>query len=174
MSRVQRRCARPAATGFTLLEILLVLVILALTASLTLPALVRPAGTELRVATGTVVTALRRAREAAVNRQRPTVLVVDVDARSILVSGEETTPRRLPEHLELTLFTARSELEGERRGRIRFFPDGSSTGGRVTVASGERRYHVDVDWLTGQVRVRAGMPGDGAGDGADAAVELRS
>ena len=38
-------------------------------------------------------------------------------------------------------------------GAIRFFPDGSSTGGRVTLMVGERSYAVDVDWLTGRVRV---------------------
>jgi general secretion pathway protein H len=41
----------------------------------------------------------------------------------------------------------------ERQGAIRFFPDGGSNGGRVTVASGERKYEVDVDWLTGRVAI---------------------
>ena len=36
---------------------------------------------------------------------------------------------------------------------IRFYSDGSSTGGRITVASGERKYLVDVDWLTGRVSI---------------------
>jgi general secretion pathway protein H len=151
-------CSRPAP-GFTLLEILLVLVVMVIGASLTLPALVRPSGTELRTATGSVVAGLRRARDAAVNRQRATVLTVDTQARRFAVSGE---PRehQLPSRVQVQLFTARSELEGEGRGRIRFFPDGSSTGGRVTLASGEQRYHVDVDWFTGQVRTHAGTSGD--------------
>lgn len=148
---------RPAA-GFSLVEILLVLAVLAIGASLILPALVRPSGTELRAATGSVVAGLRRARDAAVNAQHPATLTLDLAARQFSVSGE-TGHRQLPQRIELTLFTARSELESERRGRIRFFPDGSSTGGRVTLASGERRYHVDVDWLTGQVRMHAGVDG---------------
>ena len=44
-----------------------------------------------------------------------------------------------------------------------FFPDGSSTGGRITLRSEVSAYRVDVDWLTGQVRVHAGAvdePGD--------------
>ena len=41
----------------------------------------------------------------------------------------------------------------ERQGSIRFFPDGGSNGGRITVASGERKYEVDVDWLTGRVAI---------------------
>lgn len=149
--------SRRPAPGFTLLEILLVLAILAIGAALTLPALVRPSGTELRTATGSMVAGLRRARDIAVSAQQPATLTVDLAERYFSVSGE-AGQRQLPQRIELTLFTARSELESDRRGRIRFFPDGSSTGGRVTLASGEHRYHVDVDWLTGQVRVH----GDGA------------
>ncbi len=43
-----------------------------------------------------------------------------------------------------------------KRGAIRFYPDGSSTGGRITVASGERKFLVDVDWLTGRVSIKEG------------------
>ena len=63
---------------------------------------------------------------------------------------------QLPEQLELKLYTAQSEIVNERQGAIRFFPDGSSTGGRVTLASGERKFLVDVDWLTGKVSIRSG------------------
>lgn len=148
---------RARARGFTLLEILLVLAVLAIGAALILPALVRPSGTELRTATGSVVAGLRRAREAALSTQQPAALSVDLDARRFSVSGE-AGHRQLPQRVDLQLFTARSELDSGHRGHIRFFPDGSSTGGRVTLVSGERAYHVDVDWFTGQVRVYAGPP----------------
>ena len=83
---------------------------------------------------------------------------MDVEKRRFEIDGG--TGRDLPEGIGVKLFTARSELLDGDRGRIRFFPDGSSTGGRVTLASGERRYFVDVDWLTGLVRVRSGDAGD--------------
>ena len=35
--------------------------------------------------------------------------------------------------------------------QIRFFPDGSATGGRVRLARDNRQYVVVVDWLTGSV-----------------------
>jgi general secretion pathway protein H len=34
---------------------------------------------------------------------------------------------------------------------ILFFPDGGSTGGRLTLATGDRRRLIAVDWLTGRV-----------------------
>jgi general secretion pathway protein H len=36
---------------------------------------------------------------------------------------------------------------------VRFFPDGGSNGGRITLAAGDRKYDVDVDWLTGRVAI---------------------
>ena len=36
---------------------------------------------------------------------------------------------------------------------LRFVPDGGSNGGRITVASGARKFDVDVDWLTGRVAI---------------------
>mgnify|MGYP000847687737 CR=1 FL=1 len=59
----------------------------------------------------------------------------------------------LPPKVDLKLFTAQSDLLNERQGAIRFFPDGGSNGGRVTVSSGERKFEVDVDWLTGRVAI---------------------
>ena len=44
-------------------------------------------------------------------------------------------------------------MSSDKRGAIRFYPDGSSTGGRITVSSGERKFLVDVDWLTGRVSI---------------------
>ena len=58
-----------------------------------------------------------------------------------------------PEGIELKLLTAQTEVESERKGAIRFYADGSSTGGRITVSAGERKYLVDVDWLTGRVSI---------------------
>lgn len=36
---------------------------------------------------------------------------------------------------------------------VRFYPDGSATGGRITVSGAERTYHVMLDWLTGTVSI---------------------
>ena len=60
----------------------------------------------------------------------------------------------LPKRLNLALFTAQSELVREKTGGIRFFPDGTSTGGRVTVSAGESKQIVDVDWVTGRVAIQ--------------------
>jgi general secretion pathway protein H len=147
---------RDAQRGFTLLEMLLVLVIAASGYALVVRFTTGGvSGAELKSAARAVAAGLRDARGTAIATQRTAALTLDLEGRSFEVSGGRR-PRSLPERLELKLYTAQSEIVDERRGAIRFYPDGSSTGGRVTVASGERKLLVDVDWLTGRVSIKEG------------------
>jgi general secretion pathway protein H len=146
----------PAQSGFTLLELLLVLVIAA--ASYALVVRITSggvSGAELKSSARAVAAGLRDARGTAIATQEAAALTLDLEHRSFEVSGGKRA-RILPERLELKLYTAQSEIVDEKRGAIRFYPDGSSTGGRITVASGERRFLVDVDWLTGRVSIKEG------------------
>jgi general secretion pathway protein H len=142
--------------GFTLLELLLVLVIAATGYAL----VVRftgagVSGAQLKSAARAVAAGLRDARGVAIATQESAALNVDVEKRTIEVTGA-ARPRSLPDRLDIKLDTAQAEVVDEKRGAIRFYPDGSSTGGRVTLASGERRFLVDVDWLTGRVTIKEG------------------
>jgi general secretion pathway protein H len=148
--------ARRRARGFTLLEVLLVRVIAAAGYVLVIRFTgAGVSGAELKSAARAVAAGLRDARGTAIATQEPAALSVDLERRTIEVTGA-ARPRALPERLELKLYTAQSEVRDERHGAIRFFPDGSSTGGRVTVAAGERKLLVDVDWLTGRVSIKEG------------------
>lgn len=140
-------------SGFTLLELLVVVVIMGLVYVL-VPKMIFSgvSGPDLRAGSRDLASGLRQARSEAVNLRRDTSLVLDLEKRSFTLSGHEKT-YQLPEAVELKLYTAQSEIVNEKQGAIRFFPDGSSTGGRVTVASGERKFLVDVDWLTGKVSI---------------------
>lgn len=145
-----------AQRGFTLLELLMVLVIAASGYAL----VVRLAGSgvsgaELKSAARAVAAGLRDARGTAIATQESAALTIDLERRSFEVSGGRRA-RALPPRLDLKLYTAQSEIVDEKHGAIRFYPDGSSTGGRVTLASGERKLLVDVDWLTGRVSIKEG------------------
>lgn len=78
--------------------------------------------------------------------------MVDLEAHTFQVTGKQKT-FHIPKDVKVTLITAETEMVEEKRGGIRFFPAGGSTGGRVSVANGKRGYDVDVDWLTGKVRI---------------------
>jgi general secretion pathway protein H len=145
--------SRSEARGFTLLEIMVVLVIGAMAYAVVVG--IPGRGTsmaDLKAAARTLAAGLRTAQTTAMATRRDAQLTLDLDAHEFLVPGV-TEPRALPKEIELKLFTAQSEVTSDKRGSIRFYPDGSSTGGRITVASGERKYLVDVDWLTGRVTI---------------------
>jgi len=145
--------ARGQQQGFTLLEILVALVIGVLLVSLVPPLLSGMSGaTELRGAARQLAAGLRGARNEAVTRQRETVLTLDLAGHRFGVTGD---PRivALPESVALKLYTAQSELIDGATGNIRFFPDGSSTGGHITVSGPKLAYQVNVDWLTGAIAI---------------------
>lgn len=142
--------------GFTLVELLVVMVIIALVMGLVATSLSRSiSGAEARVAARKVVAALRYTRVRAILDKQETVFMVDTEARSYQAPGRPAVT--LPEGVDVSLTTARSELTSEEAGGIRFFPDGGSTGGHVDLAVNERLYRVDVAWLTGEATL---APGD--------------
>ena len=102
-----------APKGFSLLEILLVLVVLAVAASLILPALFQPSGTQLRIAAGSFAAGLRQARNDAVSTHRDVRFTVHLDVKEFAI-GTSTHRRRVPAQIELSVFTARSEVVEER------------------------------------------------------------
>lgn len=141
------------SAGFTLLELLVALVIGVLLVTLVPPLLSGLSdGTELRGAARLLAAGLRCARNQAVTRQQDAVLTLDLAQRRFGVSGD---PRviALPNSVAVTLYTAQSELLDHTTGTIRFFPDGSSTGGAITVSNPKIAYRVNVDWLTGAVAI---------------------
>jgi len=152
MDQERVRHVRPLTSGFTLIELLAVLFILALVAAIVVPSLGGNELLELKSAARNLAAGLRYTRNQALNDNRAAALSVDVGKRQFRLPGEKRM-RKLPEKIDIVLFTARSEQQGQQRGAIRFFPDGSSTGGRVTLSSDSVRFLVDVDWLTGKVSV---------------------
>lgn len=139
--------------GFTLIEVLVVLLLLAISYALVPPMFdIGGSTAELKAGARQVAAGLRTARSQAIARREETTLTVDVDARSFVLSGDKT-PRRLPRLVEIRVLTAQGEVSDAATAAIRFYPDGSSTGGRITLAMGERAFDVDIDWLTGQVEI---------------------
>lgn len=110
------------------------------------------AALELKSATRQLAAGLRKARSTAIARRQSAVLTLDVTGRLFAVSGDPKN-YTLPKQVEIALLTARSEQTKASEGSIRFFSDGSSTGGRITLSVGESRQAVDVDWLTGRVSI---------------------
>ena len=149
--------------GFTLLEVLVVLVIMALILVVVPPFLPNVmASTHVKSAARELAASLKTARSQAIDHQSETTLVVNVDQESyMLTEGSDNLNSNnqtyknlvLPDAADLSLITADSEKLSEHEGQIRFFPDGSSTGGQIKLAFKDQEYLVNVHWLTGRVRI---------------------
>jgi general secretion pathway protein H len=139
--------------GFTLLELLVVLTIVALAATVAAPLLSGGKDKEdFAASVRTVATALREARSLALTTNRSQALLVDVDRGAVRI-GNAGRLASLPKSVRLSLLTVAQERVDRGTGAIRFFSDGSSTGGRLTLLQGNRRSDVMVDWLSGRISI---------------------
>jgi general secretion pathway protein H len=159
-----RRCDQRfrSAGGFTLLEMMIVLVVAGIVVAVAVPSF-QPAitGMQLRSAAQDVASGLRHVRGHALATGREQVFTLNVTNHWYRVSGRKKT-YGLPGSVKLDLFTADQEIsEDGQGGTIRFYPDGSATGGRVTLSASGRKFRVDVNWLTGAIAVREDHDEDG-------------
>ncbi len=139
--------------GFTLLELLVVLAIMTLAITLVAP-LVSSAmpGVAIKSAARELTAGLRLARSRAIAQNREIVFRLDVQGRRYTV-GMRGKVRELPDDIDISFLTARSEQFSDSAANVRFFPDGGSTGGRIRLSHGKREFTVLVDWLTGRISV---------------------
>ncbi len=150
MKTVTSLAGRASAAGYTLLELLLVLAILAGMLSLVPPMFAGAvAGNEPHSAARQVLAALRYAHSRAVASRRPVAFTLDLDRRRYQVDGRPAVA--LPSSLAYTLITAESEVRDGGSGAIRFYADGSASGGRITLGNDAVTYRLDVAWLSGRV-----------------------
>lgn len=108
-------------------------------------------GAEARSAARKLVASLRYTRTRAIIEKSEQVFLLDTDNRSYQAPGRKQTI--LPEGVDVTITTARSELTSEAVAGIRFFPDGGSTGGHIELTVNKREYRINVAWLTGEARL---------------------
>ena len=137
--------------GFSLVELLVVLSIIALVAGLVVPVLrtVSPRY-ELSGAANAMSSAIRAARAAAIARNREVIFELDVDTGKFgtkLGGGGGA----VPSGAGIELVAARTEVIDGTKGRIRFYPDGTSTGGEVKIKRSGHTATVKVDWFNGRV-----------------------
>lgn len=147
-----RRLPPRRASGFTLIELIAVVVLLAIVLAIASLSLSKSLGSaKVRAASKDLVAALRYTRGQAIVKGKPQVLVMDLDNNSYVAPGKK--PVQLPKDMVLRLTTAETEQTGANSGGIRFFTDGSSTGGHVSVLMGEREWRINVAWLTGEIEL---------------------
>src|SRR5258708_18994516 len=134
--------------GFTLLELLVVLVIMGLVAaSMVSRGPPSQGGVNARAGAGAFAAMLRAGRARAIVANPPAGVFVDVVNRRF--GMDAVLDRALPVGVRLTVITGRGDVPPRGDGRIVFNPDGSSTGGPVDVEAAAPPTPLRGDWLAG-------------------------
>jgi len=169
----------PVSSGFTLLELLVVLVIISLLAGFVGPRL-GGSLTRLNLKTGSkqVASALRYARSQAASRCVTYRVLLNFEDREVTVqvpersdsTGEgdgvshinEDSPKerskhfKLPKGVRFDQAVSGGETWDAGTFQLAFYPDGGSSGGSVTLADEkDRQFQIDVDFITGTVMLKA-------------------
>ncbi|MGB0133168.1 MAG: GspH/FimT family pseudopilin [Dokdonella sp.] len=141
---------RGRSRGFTMIEMIVVIVLIGIVASVVAFSFARSLDSaKVQAASRDLVAGLRYTRGQAIVKGEQKVLMLDLEKMTWQAPGR--SEKELPKDMILRLTTAQKELTSESSGGIRFFPDGSSTGGNIAVVLGEREWRINVGWLTGEI-----------------------
>ncbi len=139
--------------GFTLLEVVCVVAMIALLAAIVLPAI--PSGTsqpKLYAYAIEIASVLKSDRNAAIRQRRSVATSIDALARSVR-SGSSDHVIELPQDVRFTA-TLAARCNGRRTDSvIVFFASGLSCGGTLSLLQAAAAYEVRVNWLTGGVEI---------------------
>ena len=136
--------------GFTLIEVMAVMLIIALTASLVMPTLSGTGRAKLKAVTLETAALLRRERLGAIltGRDREVFL----EGRRII--GEGGNVVAVPSDVVLLILGTEQPWQ-DRRSIVRFHPDGASSGAVLRLSREEANYEIRVNWFTGGVATGA-------------------
>jgi general secretion pathway protein H len=158
--RIMNRQIAPDITaegedGFTLIEIVCVLAMVALLAAILLPRVPRSTtNQELEAYTITIASLLKADRAAAIRYRQRVATQVDAGGR-LLRSGATGRLVRLPDDVVFEALLPERCDERPAFSSISFFSSGMSCGGVLALTRSGVGYEIRVNWLTGGVDVVA-------------------
>jgi general secretion pathway protein H len=142
-----------AEQGFTLLEMVCVLAIIALLAAVLLPFIPRETSrSRLQAYALQAATLLKADRDAAIRRNISVATLVDAGSRAIR-SGASQADIRIPDDVRFDAVLPQTCQRQAALSTIRFFANGTSCGGTIALTRFDAGYEVRVNWLTGRVEI---------------------
>jgi general secretion pathway protein H len=136
--------------GFTLIEVIAVMLIIALVASLAVTMMPGTGRAGLKALTLQTAALLRRERLGAVLTGHDREVSLDGERRVLVGDGGDIVA--LPRDVVLDILGA-DELWSGRQAVVRFHPDGASTGAVLKLSREKAEYEIRVNWYTGGVAI---------------------
>ena len=136
--------------GFTLIEVMAVMLIIALVASLAVTMMPGTGRAGLKAVTLQAASLLRRERLGAILTGRDREVSLDSKRRILVGDGGDIVA--LPRDVTLDILGIDALWSG-RQAVVRFHPDGASTGAVLKLSREKAEYEIRVNWYTGGVAV---------------------
>jgi general secretion pathway protein H len=153
---MNERARAQGATGFSLLELIAVLAVIALGLALVVPRLPGASGAMRMKADARTIHALfEEAGEQALAERRSVAVTLDLAAKTIALGADK---KSLDPQTAIRVTAAFSPDIGETRARVVFFPDGLTSGARVDLSRNAQTISIEANWLTGHVRTFRDLP----------------
>lgn len=141
--------------AFSLLEVLVVMGLLAVIAGFVSSSMYDSLKkAKINAVSKDLMSALRYTRGQAVIKHEQQVITFNVEDKTYKAPKKKSI--QIPDEIDINIFTASSDIVNDKIGSIRFFSDGSSTGGWVKLTYGEKIWKINVNWLTGEIRMEEG------------------
>jgi general secretion pathway protein H len=142
-----------AQRGFTLLEMVCVVAVIAMLAAVLLPLIPRQTSrSRLEAYAVQTATLLKADRSAAIRRRSDVATLVDATTRSIH-SGATAAMISIPEDVHFDALLPQTCRQRAALSTISFFADGMSCGGTIALSRLDTGYEVRVNWLTGRIEI---------------------
>ncbi len=144
---------RASERGFTLLEMVCVLALIAMLAAVLLPFMPRHTSrSRLQAYVLQTAALLKEDRNAAIRRGTGVATLVDAGSR-VIRSGATPAMVRIPDDVQFEALLPRTCNQREALSTISFFASGMSCGGAVALTRADVGYEVRVNWLTGRIEI---------------------
>ena len=144
---------RASERGFTLLEMVCVLALIAMMAAVLLPFIPRQTSrSRLQAYALQAAAMLKEDRNAAIRRGTGVATLVDAGSR-LIRSGATADMIRIPDDVRFEALLTRTCHRRESLSTISFFASGMSCGGAIALTRLDVGYEVRVNWLTGRVEI---------------------
>ena len=140
-------------SGFTLIELTVVLLIVVI--SFTAIGTNISSGNQsaqLKAIARDLASACRYARGQALISHKEVAVAINLAENSYQVSSRKKT-YKFSDEIDITLVIAQDEFKGDDVAQVRFYADGSSSGGRITLEWENLAQIIDVNWLSGKVDI---------------------